>query len=57
MKTLNYISRIIAYEGNIANLFEAKVIQGERPSAPGLARLFAESVSLGLVSNSAARKD
>jgi Soluble lytic murein transglycosylase and related regulatory proteins (some contain LysM/invasin domains) len=56
-KTLNYVSRILAYEDNISSLFAAKVMAASRPSAPGLARLFAESVSVGLVSNATARKD
>jgi hypothetical protein len=53
-KTLNYVSRILAYEDNISGLFAAKVIAPGRrdPSAvPGVARLFAESLSMGLVSN------
>jgi hypothetical protein len=52
-KTLNYVSRILAYEDNISSLFAAKVMTGSR-LAPGVARLIAESVSLGLVSNSVA---
>jgi hypothetical protein len=58
--TLNYISRILAYEDNISSLFAAKVMASPRSasaSAPGVARLFAESVSMGLISNSAARKN
>ncbi len=56
-KTLNYVSRILAYEDNISSLFAAKVMAAARPSAPGFARLIAESVSLGLVSNAVARKE
>ena len=52
-KTLNYVSRIIAYEGNISNLFAAKVMTASRPATPGLAKLVAESVSMGLVVDSA----
>jgi hypothetical protein len=59
-KTLNYVSRILAYEHNISSLFAAKVIApGNKDSspAPGVARLFAESLSMGLVSNSPVNKD
>ena len=57
-KTLNYISRIFAYEDNISSLFAAKVMAAPgTPAAPGIARLIAESVSIGLVSNTVARKD
>jgi soluble lytic murein transglycosylase-like protein len=61
-KTLNYVSRILAYEQNISSLFAAKVMapahRDTASSAPGVARLFAESLSMGLVSNSpAASKD
>jgi soluble lytic murein transglycosylase-like protein len=49
-KTLNYVSRILAYEDNISSLFAAKVIAGAKPASPGVARLIAESVSMGLVS-------
>jgi soluble lytic murein transglycosylase-like protein len=56
-KTLNYVSRILAYEDNISSLFAAKVMSGSRPAAPGVARLIAESVSMGLVSNAVARKE
>ncbi len=57
-RTLNYISRILAYEDNISSLFAAKVMAApSSPAAPGIARLIAESVSIGLVSNTAARKD
>jgi soluble lytic murein transglycosylase-like protein len=61
-KTLNYVSRILAFEDNISSLFAAKMIAGARPAnvrpaAPGVARLIAESVSMGFVSNLIARKD
>jgi hypothetical protein len=59
-KTLNYVSRILAYEDNISSLFAAKVMAAPRPAtsaAPGVARLVAESVSMGLISNSAAKKN
>jgi hypothetical protein len=71
-RTLNYVSRILAYEGNISSLFAAKVIAprrgasselaGSAPnsaegSVPGVAKLFAESLSMGLVADSAAKKD
>lgn len=55
-KTLNYVSRILAYEDNISSLFAAKVMTASRPAAPGLARLIAESMSMGLVSSSTARR-
>jgi len=56
-KTLNYVSRILAYEDNISGLFAAKIMTQARPSTPGVARLLAESVSMGLVANLVARKD
>ena len=56
-KTLNYVSRILAYEDNISSLFAAKVMAVSRSAAPGLARLVAESMSVGLVSNATAKKD
>jgi hypothetical protein len=60
-KTRNYVSRILAYEDNISSLFAAKVMAAKRSadpaSIPGVARLFAESVSIGLISNSAERKN
>jgi Transglycosylase SLT domain len=59
-KTLNYVSRILAYEDNISSLFAAKVMASRGPEAsasPGVARLFAESVSMGLISSSAAKKN
>jgi hypothetical protein len=60
-KTLNYISRILAYEDNISSLFAAKVMATQRPvalaAAPGMARLFAESVSMGLVSDASVKKN
>jgi soluble lytic murein transglycosylase-like protein len=59
-KTLNYVSRILAYEDNISSLFAAKVMAAQRPASlavPGVARLVAESVSMGLISNATARKD
>ncbi len=52
-RTLDYVSRILSYEDNIASLFAAKVMTASRP-VPGLARLVAEGVSLGLVSNAVA---
>ncbi len=57
-KTLNYVSRILAYEDNISSLFAAKIMAAGKPAAaPGVARLFAESVSMGLISSSAAKKN
>jgi hypothetical protein len=59
-KTLNYVSRILAYEDNISSLFAAKVMAATGPApsaAPGVARLFAESLSMGLISSSTAKKD
>jgi hypothetical protein len=56
-KTLNYVSRILAYEDNISSLFAAKVMATAHPSSPGIARLVAESMSLGLVANASARRD
>jgi soluble lytic murein transglycosylase-like protein len=56
-KTLNYISRILAYEGNISSLFAAKVMTSPRPEAPGLARLVAESMSMGLIADSTVKKN
>jgi soluble lytic murein transglycosylase-like protein len=56
-KTLNYISRILAYESNISSLFAAKALTAASPAVPGIARLIAQSVSVGLVSNTVARKD
>jgi hypothetical protein len=59
-KTLNYVSRILAYEDNISSLFAAKVMaarSSESSPSPGVARLFAESVSMGLISSSAAKKN
>lgn len=59
-KTLNYVSRILAYEDNISSLFAAKVMAAQRPdspSAPGVARLLAESVSMGLIADSARRNN
>jgi hypothetical protein len=57
-KTLNYVSRILAYEDNISSLFAATVMApASKDSAPGVASLFAESLSMGLVSNSPAKKD
>jgi soluble lytic murein transglycosylase-like protein len=53
-KTLNYVSRILAYEDNISSLFAAKVMTSARPALPGVARLFAETMSLGLVSSGVA---
>jgi soluble lytic murein transglycosylase-like protein len=55
-KTLNYVSRILSYENNIAGLFAAKILMPARPAAPGIAGLFAESVSMGLVADAVARK-
>ena len=55
-RTLNYISRILAYEDNISSLFAAKVMVS-RSAAPGLARLIAQSLSIGLVTDAADRKD
>jgi hypothetical protein len=55
-KTLNYVSRILAYEGNIASLFAAKVIavasRAEATPSRGLGRLVAESVGLGMANGS-----
>lgn len=57
-RTLNYISRILAYENNISSLFAAKILASERrPAAPGVARLFAESMSMSLISNAAVKKN
>jgi soluble lytic murein transglycosylase-like protein len=59
-KTLNYVSRILAYEHNISSLFAAKVMapsHRDSSPAPGVARLFAESLSMGLVSNSPGNKN
>ena len=33
-RTLNYVSRILAYEDNISSLFAAKVMAAARPAAP-----------------------
>jgi soluble lytic murein transglycosylase-like protein len=56
--TLNYVSRILAYEDNISSLFAAKVMASRRPAdSPGVARLVAESVSMGLVAGTGAKKD
>lgn len=55
-RTLNYVSRILAYEDNISSLFAAKVM-ASRSTAPGLARLIAQSLSIGLVTDAAERKD
>ncbi len=55
-RTLNYISRILAYEDNISSLFAAKVM-ASRSAVPGLARLIAQSLSIGLVTDAADRKD
>jgi soluble lytic murein transglycosylase-like protein len=56
-KTLNYISRILAYDNNISSLFAAKVMVAARSAAPGIARLIAESMRVGLLPNTVARKD
>jgi hypothetical protein len=56
-KTLNYVSRVLAYEDNISSLFAAKVMAASRPAVPGVARLIAESVSMGIVSGAVARKN
>ena len=56
-KTLNYVSRILGYEDNISSLFAAKVMSTARPPMPGVARLIAESISLGLVSNAVGKKN
>jgi Soluble lytic murein transglycosylase and related regulatory proteins (some contain LysM/invasin domains) len=60
-KTLNYVSRILAYEDNISSLFAAKVMAGGHPASkgatPGIARLVAESMSVGLVSDAAAKRN
>jgi soluble lytic murein transglycosylase-like protein len=56
-KTLNYVSRILAYEDTISSLFAAKVLTASAPRAPGLARVIAESVSMGLISNAAPKKN
>jgi hypothetical protein len=53
-KTLNYVSRILAYEDNISSLFAAKMMTASRPGAPGIPRLIAESVSMGHVANAGA---
>jgi soluble lytic murein transglycosylase-like protein len=55
-RTLNYISRILGYEANISSLFAAKVL-GRPQAAPSLAKLIAESATLGLVSETASKKD
>jgi Soluble lytic murein transglycosylase and related regulatory proteins (some contain LysM/invasin domains) len=54
-RTLDYISRILAYEDNISSLFAAKVMATSRAAHPEIARLVAESASLGLVSDKAAK--
>lgn len=54
-RTLDYVSRILAYEDNISSLFAAKVMTTLRSSRPGIARLVAESATLGLVSDKAVR--
>jgi hypothetical protein len=54
-KTLNYVSRILAYEDNISSLFAAKMMTSSRPAAPGISRLIAESVSMGLIANADAQ--
>ena len=59
-KTLNYVSRILVYEDNIASLFAAKIIAPRHLASsqtPGVARLFAESLSMGLVGDSPAKKN
>jgi hypothetical protein len=56
-KTLNYVSRILAYEDNISSLFAAKVMTEAVPAAPGVARLMAESLSMGFVAGGSVRKD
>lgn len=58
-KTLNYISRILAYEDNISTLFAAKFMAAGRTASasPDVARLLAESVSMGLISDSASKKN
>lgn len=56
-KTLNYVSRILAYEDNISSLFAAKLMSSPRITAPGVARLIAESVSMGFVTGGVARKE
>jgi soluble lytic murein transglycosylase-like protein len=56
-KTLNYVSRILAYEDNISSLFAAKVMAASKPAAPGIARLVADSVSMGLIADTAAKKN
>jgi hypothetical protein len=53
-KTLNYVSRILAYEDNISSLFAAKVMTKAKPASPGLARLVAESMSMGLIASAPA---
>jgi len=53
-KTLNYVSRILAYEDNISSLFAAKVMAKAQPASPGLARLVAESVSMGQIATAPA---
>ncbi len=50
-KTLNYVSRILAYEDNISTLFAAKVMAKAQPVSPSLARLVAESMSMGLIAS------
>lgn len=54
-KTLNYISRILAYEQNISSLFAAKVMAAGVPSSPALSRLLAESMSMGLIADTASK--
>jgi len=59
-RTLNYVSRILSYKANIAGLFAAKVMAPQRNDsspAPGVASLFAESFSMGLLSNSTSGKN
>jgi hypothetical protein len=59
-KTLNYVSRILVYEDNISSLFAAKVMtarRGDSSPAPGVARLIAESLSMGLVADSPTKKN
>ena len=56
-RTLNYVSRILAYDDNISSLFAAKVIAATRSATPGLARLIAQSLSVGVVMDTAERRD
>jgi soluble lytic murein transglycosylase-like protein len=54
-KTLNYISRILAYEENVSSLFAAKVIASSRSASPSMVRLVAENLNVGLIADAVER--